>query len=365
MLNTSDIEVEKLKLRSVISDVDEAIIIADPNQNITIMNKAAEGITNFGSTEAIGKPIGEIIKLRENEENVSVDTFCPISGIDVDNVVFQKKGIQLATKEDKIKAVDVTSRRIKGGTKIGVGCIVVIDDKSPIAELERMKLDFVSMSVHVLRTPLSVLKGYLSFLGKEETIKKLDTNEVDYLNNSVTSVNDLINLVENLLDLVEIQKGSFNVETKPLDLDEAVNKVVTELKKEAEDKRLKIVYAKTPTNYPLVKADATRILMVLRNLIGNAVKFTEKGQVKVTVTDNKDGYMQVGIEDTGKGIPKENIPQLFERFYRVKEALEMSMGSGLGLYVSKKIIDEHNGEIWVESAVGKGSTFFFKLPVIA
>ena len=83
------------------------------------------------------------------------------------------------------------------------------------------------------------------------------------------------------------------------------------------------------------------------------------------LTDNKDGYMQVGIEDTGKGIPKENIPQLFERFYRVKEALEMSMGSGLGLYVSKKIIDEHNGEIWVESAVGKGSTFFFKLPVIA
>lgn len=362
-MNTN--EAERKKLVSVISDVDEAIIIADSNQNISIMNKAAEKITKYGPTEAIGNPIGNIIKLIENKKVVPADTFCPVSGIDMDNIVYEKKGIQLATKEERIKAVDVTSRRLKGGSQIGVGCIVVIDDKSPIAELERMKLDFVSMSVHVLRTPLSILKGYLSFLTKDETIKKLETDEAEYLFNSVTSVNDLINLVENLLDLVEIQKGSFTVSTNPMDLDEAVNKVVKELKPEAQARELQIIYAKSPTPFPLVKGDTTRILMVLKNIIGNAIKFTTEGQINIDITDNKDGFVQVAVKDTGKGIPKENIPLLFDRFYRVKEALEMELGGGLGLYVSKKVIDEHKGKIWVESTVGQGSTFYFKLPVIA
>lgn len=364
MINVSPIEAEREKLRSIISNVSEGVVVSDSNQNISIMNKAAEHITSFGVTEAIGKPIGEVIKLIENEKTVSPDVYCPTStGIDIDNVVYQKKDIQLATKENRVKAIDVTSRKIKGGTEIGVGCILIINDKSTEAELERMKLDFVAMSVHVLRTPLSILKGYLSFLMDDKTMDKLNEKEKEYVGNSATSVNDLINLVENLLDLAEIQRGNFNLEFHAIDLDQAVNVVVQDYKPQAEAKGLKFVYAPAPSTFPLVRGDATRVLMVIKNLIGNAVKFTEEGYIKVGIERTKDGFLEFWVEDTGKGIPKENIELLFNKFYRVKEALEMQMGNGLGLYVSKKIVDEHGGKIWVESQVGKGSKFHFTIPI--
>ena len=358
------ISAEKEKLQRIISEVKEGVIIADNEQNISLMNKSAEELTGYGFTDALGKPVSTILKLMDGEKEISVDTYCPVGGADIDGVVFEKSKLKIISKTADMKLVNITSQKMKQGSEIGLGCIITMEDTFGQTELDRMKLDFVSMSVHVLRTPLSILKGYLSFLNKDKTVNKLDSTEKQYLQNSMVSTDDLVELVENLLDLTEIQNSGFKIKPKPIDLDNAVQNVVLELKAAADHKGLKMVYAPSLYELPLVKADATRLKIVLRNLIGNAISFTTEGQVKVEIQKGEnEGFLTVAVTDTGKGIPEKNLPHLFEKFYRVKEALEMEIGSGLGLFISKKIIEGHGGKVWVKSKVDVGSTFYFSLPV--
>ncbi len=355
---------EKEKLQKIIAEVKEGVIIVDSQHKVSLMNKSAEEITGYGFVESLGQPIGNVLTVLDHEKEIPPSTYCPVQTVNVDGVVYEGKNLSLINKTDEIKIVHLKSQKMKDGEQMGVGCILTIDDAFNQNELERMKLDFVSMSVHVLRTPLSILKGYLSFLTREETLTKLDEKEMYYLKNSVTSTDDLIYLVENLLDLTEVQSENFKILPKPIDLDNTVASVVDELKPTAEVKHLNIVYAPSPREFPLVVADVIRIKIVLRNLIGNAIKFTNDGTVAVKVSKENQKFMKVVITDTGKGIPQKNIPHLFKKFYRVKEALEMETGQGLGLYVSKKIIESHGGDIGVESTEGAGSSFYFTLPVL-
>mgnify|MGYP003973457561 FL=1 len=357
------ISAEKEKLQKVIAGVKEGVIIADINQNISLMNKSAEEITGYGFVDAMGKPVATILKVMDEDKEVSVDTYCPVGGIDMEGIVFSQDKLKVVSKTADMKIINLTSQKMKQGSEIGLGCIITMEDTFGENELERMKLDFVSMSVHVLRTPISILKGYLSFLNRDETLSKMDDMERQYVQNSIVSVDDLVELVENLLDLTEVQNSGFKVTPKPLDLDKAVQNVVLELKEAADHKDIKMIYAPSLYELPLVSADATRLKIVLRNLIGDVIAFTTKGHVKIEVAKEGEGFVKVAVTDTGKGIPEKNISRLFEKFYRVKEALEMEMGSGLGLYISKKIIDGHGGKIWAESKEGVGSTFSFTLPI--
>lgn len=364
-ITTSSTQIEHEKLQKIIAEVKEGVIIADPNQNISLMNKSAEELTGFGFVDVMGKPIKEVLKIAEGENEIPVDTFCPVGGLEVKGVVFQRKNLKLTDRKSAIRIVNLTSQKIKEGSNAGLGCIITIEDTYGETELERMKLDFVSMSVHVLRTPLSILKGYLSFLNKQETTDKLNDQEKTYITNSIISVNDLIELVENLLDLTEVQNSGYRVNPAPLDLDKAVKNVVMEYREAADSKGLRLMYAPSLYELPLVSGDATRIKIVLRNLVGNAIKFTNEGFIQLSVLNNmvSEGFLLAEVKDTGKGIPERNLPKLFQKFYRVKEALEMELGSGLGLYISRRIIESHGGKIWVESREGHGSTFYFTLPI--
>ncbi|MBI2414600.1 PAS domain-containing sensor histidine kinase [candidate division WWE3 bacterium] len=356
------IEIEKTKLRNVISSIKEGVIVVDTKQNVSIINDAAGRLTGFGTTNVIGTPISETLKIIENEQSVPTDTFCPTITVDIDGVVYQKTNIGLQDKGGQIKPINITSRRIKGGESIDVGCIIILEDLFQKADLDRTKLDFTAMAGHTLRTPLSEIKGYLSFLEKETTKQKLDTNEQSFLDGAVKSVNDLVSIVENLLELGQIQSGGYEMKLVPMDLDKAVELVLVKLRPQAYAKKLKVIYAPSPIKLPNVMGDATRIKIVLENLIDNAIKFTETGYIKILLIREKD-TVTVSIEDSGKGIPRENIKFLFERFYRVKKALDMENGVGLGLYLSKKIIDQHNGKIWLESSLEHGTKVFFSLPL--
>src|SRR3989344_2570389 len=363
MPSPQELKQEKEKLQKVIAEVKEGVIIVDPQQNVSLMNKSAEEITGHGSVEALGKPIGHILTVLDNEKEVHPDTYCPVSGVKLEGIVYEKDNLQLVSKKEEIKVVNLKAQKMKDGMEMGVGCILTIEDTFAQSELERMKLDFVAMSVHVLRTPLSILKGYLSYLTKRETLQKLNETEADYLKNSVVSTDELVYLVDNLLDLTELQASGFRISPIPLDLDKAVQSVVYEFKPFADAKMLEIIYAPSLSELPLVYADATRLKIVLRNLISNAIKFTDGGSVEITVAQESSDFLKVTVKDTGRGIPEKNLPHLFKKFYRVKEALEMETGRGLGLYVSKEIVGSHGGKIGVESKEGVGSTFWFTIPV--
>jgi signal transduction histidine kinase len=155
----------------------------------------------------------------------------------------------------------------------------------------------------------------------------------------------------------------FSIDTKPVDLTKTIAGVVDNLRQTAETKQQKIDFNR-PHELPVVLADAFRISQVLANLIANAINYTQEGGLITVNIDKKEGFLEISVSDNGPGIPAEALKKLFTKFFRVSGALEQgSKGTGLGLFISKSIINMHNGKIWVESEVNKGSRFAFTLPL--
>lgn len=359
----TDQELEKNKVKYIIANLREGIILVDFDKNIVEFNKAAEDLTGFAKIQAVNQPVGSILKFFDADKEIYQETYAPISSVEMDGVVYSKDQINMVDAEQKLKLVKLTSYRVKGGSKINLGAIIKIENVMEQSEFEKMKLDFVSMSVHTLRTPLTILRGFLSQLNRPETIAKLSPLEVETLNDAIEGGTQLRDLIEKLLSFAELQQTTI-LKMAPLSLDSLIQYAVKEYKDKADQKGLFIRYIPPVTHIPLVNADLLKMEEVIKRLLDNAISFTDEGGVEIRLYENKD-TVEVAIGDTGRGIPTKNLPHVFEKFYRVKsEALDMSYGTGISLSICKRIIDQHKGLIRVESQEGKGTIFYFNLPAI-
>lgn len=358
------LEVEQQKNQAITSSLSDALIIVNLEKQITAFNKSAENLTGFSATEVINKPIDEVISIFEGENLIHSDIYCPTSGFDVDAVILDKEQLRLFGKSDLHKTVDLKSRKIRGGSTIGLGCIISIKDRTNEKQLEDMKLDFVSLSAHELRTPLTALKGFLSFLQKETTVAKLDDNEKMFLSKSVESTDRLTSLIENILLVSGISDSPLTINPTGIQIEPVISSVVQEFKQAAADKNIELKIHKPIYNLPMVNADITRLKEAVRRLLENAINYTVQGEITIDFSLNGD-FVEVKITDTGKGIPQEALPHIFEKFFRVKEKelIMENVGKGIGLFICKNIIEKHKGKIWAESTLGQGSTFHFTIPV--
>lgn len=362
-VDAQTLQLEQHKLKVLIEGLKEGVIIMDTQQRIIMANAVAEELTGHTFRDMQNQPAWRFINLIDSSDKViDMNLLCPIGGIDLDGTIYKHQNATLIDKHDLPKIVNVESRKMAQGSLIDLGAIVTLDNVFLQSELERMKSDFVSMSVHVLRTPLTATRGFLNNLVKGHAPEKLNSDELDDLMNAYTGANELYNLIENLLHLSEIQSGNFRVRFTSFSYENLVGQVVGEFKQEAEAKGLKIFYVPPIYHLPLVNGDMVRIREVLNNLIGNAIKFTTQGGVEVNISKNENNIV-TSIKDTGKGIPQNQLRYIFTKFYRIKDPLAMESGEGLGLFVSKSIIDAHHGEIWAESIEGQGSIFHFTLPL--
>jgi two-component system, NtrC family, sensor histidine kinase GlrK len=228
-------------------------------------------------------------------------------------------------------------------------------------ELDQMKSDFFSSMSHELRTPLATLKMGLGLL-KDGIEGPITDKQLQVLTTLERETNRLIGLVNSLLDLAKMESGMMTYHLEPRPLDPLLNQVFKEMEPLVLAKRVHLSKL-IPKELPVPKIDEERILQTLRNLIGNAVKFTpEGGQVTVSAKPIEKA-VEVSVSDTGPGIPKESLTVIFEKFRQgtVKGPLQMK-GTGLGLAMAKQIITSHGGKIWAESEPGRGSTFIFVLP---
>jgi two-component system sensor histidine kinase GlrK len=228
-------------------------------------------------------------------------------------------------------------------------------------ELDQMKSDFFSSMSHELRTPLATLKMGLGLL-KDGLEGPITEKQRQLLTTLERETNRLIGLVTSLLDLAKMEAGMMTYHLEPRPLDPLLSQVFKEMEPLVQAKRV-LLSKQVPKELPILKIDAERILQTLRNLIGNAIKFTpEGGQVTVSARPI-DKAVEVSVSDTGPGIPKENLTAIFEKFRQgtVKGPLQIK-GTGLGLAMAKQIITSHGGKIWAESEQGFGSTFIFVLP---
>jgi two-component system sensor histidine kinase GlrK len=233
-----------------------------------------------------------------------------------------------------------------------------------LEQLDSMKLDFISHVSHELRTPLTSIKAASSML-----LEGAFDDSPERQNELLAIIHDecdrLIAAVNRILDISRMEAGMMDYHFLEGELPPIVQKTVLKLAPLAQRKKIDLELTPFP-DLPLVKMDRDRVMQVLENLLGNALKFTPPGgKVVVSLSSKKDegDFVQVSIADTGAGIPKEHLAQIFERFKRIEMGRETTIGTGLGLSIVKHIVADHGGKIWVRSAPGKGSTFSFALPV--
>jgi two-component system sensor histidine kinase/response regulator len=231
-----------------------------------------------------------------------------------------------------------------------------------LKELDRLKSDFVSNVSHELRTPLTAIKGSVDNM-LDGLTGSLNEKQARYLTRIKSNTDRLSRLINDLLDLSRIESGRVEVRSTTLTLTALAEEVAEHLKSLAAEKLIRI---EVPSADPKVTvwADRDKVTQVLMNLIGNAVKFTpQNGKVTVATEKNGDDYVQISIDDTGPGILPEEKNKIFSKFYQFADVdKQKPKGSGLGLAISKALVEMHGGRIWVESEVGKGSTFYFTLP---
>lgn len=358
-----NITAERNKLEVIISGITDAVIAVDQERRIIIFNRAAESLTGFLSEKVSGRPINQVIHIFEKDEELDAQTYCPFRTGDFEGNTFNKNGLRMLGAKNKEAYVNLIAGQIKEGTKVNLGCILTLHDVTQERELEEMKLDFVSMAAHELRTPLTAIRGYTSLL-LSEIGEQLDQQHKEDLHRLSTSAINLANLIDNLLHVSRIEQGTFKVSIAPTDIVSIVREAIKEFEEQVSSKSQTLEFVEPQGILPKVMADHSSIAQVLINLISNAVSYTKPGG-KITVSINKKGKsIAVSVSDTGIGIPREALPKLFTKFFRVSGPLEEgSKGTGLGLFISKSIVEMNRGDIWVESELGKGSTFTFTLPL--
>jgi len=227
-----------------------------------------------------------------------------------------------------------------------------------LAELERLKSDFIAITSHELRTPLGLILGHATFL--KELVGKEYENQLETIIKNATRLKEI---VENLSDVDNVQNGSARVRSHKVSMSKIAEDVLLTFQDEAKSKNITLTgeWGDMPR---FIEADGVKINIALSNLVRNALLFTNPGGDVHIKVDVESGYVKVSVRDTGIGIPARELPKVFDRFFQVEEHLTRKHGGmGLGLAVAKSMIELHGGRIWVESEEGRGSTFTFLLPI--
>lgn len=352
----ASLEAQRNRLSVIINSTTESILAIDKAGRILITNSATSGLTQLPQEAIVGKSIIELFQWRRSLQDFTIDynkdgtnTYTDLEYTDVANTTHYLKII--VTKIAGVVAEHEPQT------------IVTIHDETKSRDLDNMKVDFVSMAAHELRTPLAATRGYLELINYKEG-EHMPEDIRNYLMQALKSTSELGSLIDNLLGVTRIERGTLTLRPEKVDLAADVQQAVRNANFTAGDKRITLSYA-GPANNCFVIADQIALHEVVNNLINNAIKYTEAGG-RVSVLLGREGEQYVvHFKDTGIGIPKTALQNLFTKFYRVRGGLNSgSTGTGLGLFISKSIMERHGGTITVESEEGVGSTFTISIPVI-
>jgi two-component system phosphate regulon sensor histidine kinase PhoR len=341
--------VEKIQAqqKALLNSMTEGLLVLDDRDTIQITNRALHEFFNV-SHGLVGKTLLEAFRLHELAavvERLKSDPQVLDYELEVPGLKSRWVHINAAT------IVDERSERF--------GAVLVFHDITRLKSLENTRREFVANVSHELRTPLSMIKGFAETLldgamqNAEVSTKFLQTIE--------KHADRLAQLIEDLLTISELENGGSTLNIRPVQLAKIVAAVFEDLRSRAEAQKVSLHNELSKDLVAL--CDSDRLRQVISNLVENAIKYgRSKGRVGVTAKPS-DGFVEIAVRDDGCGIPADSLPRIFERFYRVDKARSReSGGTGLGLAIVKHIVQNHGGKVWVESAVGIGSTFYFTLP---
>ncbi len=340
----NDLETERATLDAVLQKMTDGVLIVDDQGKIQLVNPAA--LKMFGITQPapIGKQLIEVVRHHQPAE---MWERCQASG------QAQRVDFEVGHKLSLEGIATSLSPAISGST------LLLFQDLTHQRQTEAMRRDFISNVSHELRTPLAALKALTETLQAGALEDPPAAHR--FLEQMETEVDSLSLMVNELLELSRIESGRVPLNIKSTDPLEIVNPAVDRLRLQAERAGLTLTI-ECSDDLPPVLADSTRVQQVVVNLLHNAIKFTPQGgQVSVRCV-RQDQAIRFAVADTGIGIATEDLPRIFERFYKVDRSRATS-GTGLGLAIARHLVEAHAGRIWAESEVGKGSTFYFTIPL--
>jgi len=242
--------------------------------------------------------------------------------------------------------------------------LALIEANERLIAMDKAKSEFIAIAAHQLRTPLSGVKWILKMM-IDEDIGPLTTEQKDFLQKGYENNERMIHLVNDLLNVARIEEGRLVYKQQKFQLEDVIEEIIGIFQDDIAEKQLNLEFRKPKQRLPKIKADLEKIRLVLQNLINNAIKYTaDTGRIWIKIEQDGNA-LKVSIRDTGIGIPREQQERLFSKFFRGKNVIKMeTQGTGLGLYITKNIIEAHNGQINFESTKNKGSLFWFILPLI-
>lgn len=333
------------RLAAVLEHMADGILIVDVAGRVLLINRAAGRLLGIAPEESLNRSFAQVARhhrLVEVWERSRASGQEQVEAVEVDRLGLFLRVVVTPLPETKPP-----------------GYLVVLQDLTEVRRLEMVRRDFIANVSHELRTPLASLKALV------ETLRDAALEDPPaarrFLDQAEAEVDALTQMVQELLELSRIESGQVPLEVRPVDVAEVVIPPAERLRSLAEQAGLDMAFD-LPEGLPPVLADPERLGQVVTNLVHNAIKFTPAGG-RIRITARQVGRaVQVSVEDTGVGIPSEDLDRIFERFYKADRS-RSSGGTGLGLAIAKHIVQAHGGRIWAQSAEGRGSTFFFTLPV--
>lgn len=348
------------RTQAVISNVADGVVVVDDQGRVLMMNPTAEKIYGVKLGDQLGKSLLENTKKEQMvalAKELSTPADRPIS-----------KDVDLKSSDDTMKTLRASSALVQKEDGKVVGMVSVLPDVTKQKELNQLQSDIISTVTHELRSPVTAIKASLDIMA-DGTAGPISEDQKKIIATAANNVKRMSRLINDILDLSKYESGKMSIEPRPSDLGQLTQEAIQSVSSWAKTKNVKLDWRAAP-ELPLAAADPDRILQVFVNLLSNAIKFTPSGgQIYVEIDRDKSNpqeSVKIMVRDTGPGIPEKDLKRIFEKFVQVessKASIDVK-GTGLGLPIAQVIVQLHKGNMWVESEVGKGTSFFFTLPAV-
>ena len=334
---------ERSLLSVVMETMADGVIVLDPDSRIRLINRAAQWLLDADVRSTHGRPLAEIVRDHELLELASTSA---------ETGLIQRAEVELLHQRRFLHAIAAPI-----STDPSQGVLLTLQDVTPLRQAQTTRREFVSNVSHELRTPLASVRAMVETLDGGA----IHDTEVagDFLSRIESDIERMTAMVDELLELSSLESGQMPIHLAPVKFCDVAGKVLERFEMHAGSRGVKLL-SRIPDDLPYLMADAGKLDQILTNLVENALKFTpEGGHISLSAKTVREG-VQIEVADTGIGIPREHLPHIFERFYKVDRS-RRDVGTGLGLAITRRLAEAHGGDITVSSVEGEGSVFTFNL----
>ncbi|NLG72091.1 MAG: GAF domain-containing protein [Chloroflexi bacterium] len=348
---------EKRRLDAILDSAADGILILGPDHKIERCNRAFVRLIGIPASEIQGRTHEEVMRFEHRKDGMSLEQaeaggwpLTPNATLYVEGDLQRPNGLPLP--------VGVTYAPLLSPDGSLLNIVATIRDITRFREADELKSTFISVISHELKTPVALIKGYVSTLRRDDVSWDRDVIQ-DSLQVIEEEADRLTELIENLLDASRLQAGALSINLSDLALDQLAREVAQRFQTQT---KVHTIHVEFPENFPVILGDEARLTQVLSNLLSNAIKYSPAGGDIVIRGQARPEQVIVCVSDSGPGIAPGDIPHIFDRFYRSRDATRRTKGAGLGLYLARAVIEAHNGRIWVDPKPDAGARICFSLP---